>query len=89
MVGEKEVKVGTIPLCREHSLINERQGGFRRGHSMINTVACFTDDVYMNINNSRCTLATFIDLKKAFDTVNHEILLEKLKYLGIKGKLHK
>ena len=75
-------------FLEEHSLLNERQGGFRRGHSTINTVACFTDDIYMNINNSRCTLATFIDLKKAFDTVDHEILLDKLKYLGIKGKLH-
>ena len=85
---EKIVHNRITKFLEEHSLLNERQGGFRRGHSTINTVPCFTDDIYMNINNSRWTLATFIDLKKAFDTVDHEILLEKLKYLGIKGKLH-
>ena len=71
-----------------HDILNIKQGGFRTGHSTINTIAEFTDDIFNNLNNSQCTMATFIDLKKAFDTVNHSLLLKKLDKLGIRGKTH-
>ena len=48
-------------------------------------VAKLTDDIFMQMNEARCTLATYIDYRKAFDTVNHQILLHKLYYLGIAG----
>ena len=41
------------------------------------------------MNNRIINTAVFIDLAKAFDTVNHKILLKKLDYIGIKGNLHK
>ena len=71
-----------------HDILNIKQGGFRTGHSTINTIAEFTDDIFNNLNNSQCTMTTFIDLKKAFDTVNHSLLLKKLDKLGIRGKPH-
>ena len=48
-------------------------------------MAKFTDDIAIKINNNKCTLATFIDFRKAFDTVNHKILIEKANSLGIKN----
>ena len=66
-----------------NDLLNEKQGGFRKGHSTINTVSDFTDDIFLAINNSKCTLAMFVDFHKAFDTVNHAILLKKCELLGI------
>ena len=44
------------------------------------------DDIALNINNLEDTLVTFIDFKKAFDTVDHQILINKLDRIGIKGK---
>ena len=70
-----------------NGLLDERQGEFRKGHSTISTIAEFTDDLFEDINNNQLTLATFIDLRKAFDTVNHFILLQKLLKLGIKDKI--
>ena len=67
----------------QNKLLNEFQGGFRKGHSTIGTVADLTDDILLNINDNKCTLVTFIDFRKAFDTVNHPILLRKLELLRI------
>ena len=45
----------------------------------------FTKQVYNSINNNKHNLAMFIDFKKAFDTVDHNILLNKLYHYGIRG----
>ena len=47
------------------------------------TIAELTDDVLLGINNKNFTLAAFVDLKKAFDTVSHEILGKKLHKFGL------
>ena len=44
---------------------------------------CFADTIPRNIDQGCLTCAVFIDLRKAFDTVNHEVLLKKLRGLGV------
>ena len=64
-------------FCDTNKILNENQGGFRKNHAAISTVAIFTDELYNAINSKKFSLATFIDFSKAFDTVNHSILIKK------------
>ena len=45
--------------------------------------------IYSNLDKSKPVIATFLDFAKAFDTVNHEILLEKLYRYGIRGSAYR
>ena len=55
-----------------------------KNHSTISSVALFTDNLLNVTNNKKHSVATFIDFSKAFDTVNHKILFQKLETIGIK-----
>ena len=72
--------------CNDNNLLDPKQGGFRPKHSTISTTAFYINDIYNAMNNNEVTLSVYIDAMKAFDTVNHEILLKKIKYFGIIGK---
>ena len=48
-----------------------------------------TSDWYIDIDNGRYTAMNFIDLKKAFDTVDHQMLIDKMQFYGITGRAHK
>ena len=74
-------------LFENINYLSSKQNGFRKGHSTLDGIVNFTSDIFESINKGEYTLAAFIDLKKAFDTVNHNILLEKLNYAGIKNNL--
>ena len=63
-----------------------KQSGFRSLHSVLKCLLRCTNDWYMNIDRGEYTAALFIDLKKAYDTVNHEILLAKLNLYSLDGK---
>ena len=56
-----------------NSLLNNAQYGFRTGHSTTHAVLDIVDTIQNNMDNKRFSCAVFIDLKKAFDSVNHTI----------------
>ena len=74
-------------FIENRGLLNENQGSFRKNKSTISTTAKFVDDILLGMNDKQYTVATFIDLKKAFDTVNHGILVRKLPHFGINNNI--
>ena len=72
-------------LWISYDLLYSGQYGFRKGHST--ELACieFVDNVIHKLDCGKLPISIFLDLSKAFDTLDHTILLEKLKYHGIDG----
>ena len=69
------------------SLIYCRQFGFRSKHSTVDALVDFTEK--MRSHGNKSIISFFYDLKKAFDTIEHNILLQKLESYGIRGNTHK
>ena len=65
--------------------IYKYQYGFRKNHSTDHALIELVDQIRLSIDNKRMTCGIFVDLSKAFDTVNHQILLKKLEHYGIRG----
>ena len=67
----------------KNRLLFSKQSGFRSLHSVVTCLLNCTNDWYINMDKGQYTAMVFIDLKKAFDTVDHEIVLKKLTKYGI------
>ena len=69
------------------NILYEYRFGFREGHSTTQALIEITDRIKTAIDKKDLTCGIFIDLTKAFDTVDHNILLQKMFNYGIRGNV--
>ena len=70
-----------------HNLLHKYQSGFRPKHSCQTALTRLVDSWLTSINNKQLVGSVFLDFKKAFDLVNHKILIEKLAYYFPKSSI--
>ena len=73
----------------KNKFIYRQQSGIRSLHSVVTCLLFNTNDWHFHLDQGRCTGIVFVDLKKAFDTLDHDILLGKLSHYGIRNTEHK
>lgn len=72
----------------KHKLLSEHQYGFRANRSTSIAVMEMVEEISTSMDNNEYTLGVFLDLKKAFDTIDHGLLMRKLERYGIRGKAY-
>ena len=84
-IFEKIIYSRLINFVDKNQLLYKYQYGFRKNHSTEHALIELVDQIRLNMDKKKMTCGIFIDLSKAFDTVNHDILLSKLENYGIRG----
>ena len=82
-IFEKIIYHQLYDYLQENSLSNTYQSGFRSMHSTLTALLETTNNWSINIDNGLLNGVLFVDLKKAFDTIDHEITLRKLANYGV------
>ena len=85
---EKTVYTRIYTYLVKNNLVFEKQYGFRSNYSTNHALISITERIKDFVDSGNYVCGIFIDLEKAFDTVNHEILCEKLNFYGLRGNIN-
>ena len=84
-IFEKVVHKQLYDYFTDNGLFYKSQYGYRKGHSTELAALELSDRISQYLDKGEIPIAIFLDLSKAFDTLDHKILLSKLEYYGIRG----
>ena len=85
---EKLFYVRANNFIEKCSLLNENQYGFRHNRSTSDAILQLVENLTSAIDNKKITVGLYIDLKKAFNTIDHDILLKKMDHYGFRGMVN-
>ena len=85
---EKLMVVRLTTYLELYEIIYPNQFGFRQGYSTSHSLISITETIKKTLDNNKYGCGVFIDLRKAFDTVNQGILLQKLEHYGIRDSAY-
>ena len=88
-IFEKLVYSRMESFIEQNNLLSPSQYGFRKAHSTQHAILDIVSTIQENMDKRLFSCGVFIDLKKAFDTVDHKILLHKLNHYGFRGVINK
>ena len=86
-IFERIVRKRIIDYLESNNKITDSQHGFRSGRSCFTQLLDHVDNILKNLQENKEVDVIYLDYAKAFDKVDHEILLKKLSKMGIQGKL--
>ena len=84
-IFERIVTNRLLAYLNENCIISSVQFGFQKNKNTVDALIKLTETIYDSLNNKKHAIALFIDLRKAFDTVFHSVLLVKLEKYGVRG----
>ena len=86
-VFEKLIHKRMMTFTNDNNILTNSQFGFRKGHSTAHGITHVNDQITKHLERKRICAILFIDLKSAFDTVDLNILIQKLEHYGFRGKI--
>ena len=86
-IFERIVRDKLVDFLESNHLLNSFQHGFRHGRSCLSELLVHFDDILTHLNQGNDVDVIYLDFAKAFDKVDHNVLLQKVHDLGIHGKL--
>ena len=87
-IFEKVIFSRVYKYLEFYDCLYEKQFGFRKKHSTSHALISITEQIREALDNNKIAVGIFVDFQKAFDTVNHDILLSKLDHYGLRGNIN-
>lgn len=86
-IYEKILNMRIVKYLEKHDIINSNQYGFRKGCSTIHAILHFTNEIMKALDRKERAIGIYIDIMKAFDSVDHDKLIDKLESYGFRGSI--